>query len=191
MHNESICERPNLFDTYQPLNMRKFMELVDELLILNVYGSEDDSEDETEDESHDSFELDIVEDKISVEQQEYDSTPMSRRCGRRQRSQRIEKSRSVAPSKKHNTKNTKNSKKSKTSTVETVSKTNTSAGDKKVPRMKREDPYLLWLTAIMLRKIERHEEAIQLLLKAIKIQPCHWNAWLDLSTLIRDIKTVT
>ncbi|XP_050425917.1 cell division cycle protein 23 homolog [Adelges cooleyi] len=49
------------------------------------------------------------------------------------------------------------------------------------------DPYLFWLTAVILKKLDRNIEAKKLLIKALEIQPCHWAAWLELSTLIKDV----
>lgn len=190
MHNKSICERPNLFDSYQPLDIGKFMELLNELLILNVYGSEDDSEEESDEESqflHEISELDNF-----IQEEEEDCTPMRKRCGRRQRSQKIEKASSTPKGKKNNKGNKRNNvgKKNKISSGTAQSETSASS-DHQALRIKREDPYLLWLTAIMLKKVERFEEALELLIKAIQIQPCFWNAWVDLSALITDIEMVT
>lgn len=195
MHNESIYERTNIFDMYKPLNMRKFMELLDELLILNVYGNEDDSEEESEDEPQlqEMPELESINQKNTIQQQEEDSTPKSRRCSRRPRNQKIEKT-NVIPIGKKNNKGTKRNNASKKVKVNmpsiTQSEANMSTVDYKEPRVKREDPYLLWLTAVMLKKIDRCDEAVELLVRAIKLQPCHWGAWIELSTLIKDIKMV-
>lgn len=193
MHNESIYERTNIFESHKPLNMRKYMELLDELLILNVYGNEDDSEEDSEDEpqSQEISELISARQKNSVHH-ENDSTPKGRRYSRRSRSQRLEKTGSTAG--KKNSKNTKRSTTTRKLKVTASSAshfgTSASADDHKEPRVKKEDPYLLWLTAVMLKKIDRTEEAVELLVRAIRIQPCHWGAWLELSTLIKDIKMV-
>lgn len=194
MHNESIYERTNIFESHKPLNIRKYMELLDELLILNVYGTEDDSEEESEDETHtqEISELITTSHKNSMLHNIDESTPKGRRYGRRSRSQRIEKA-STATSKKSNknTKRSNTSKKVKVSTSSTVqSEMSMSSGDRKEPRIRREDPYLLWLTAVMLKKIDRCDEAVDLLVRAIRLQPCHWGAWIELSTLIKDIQMV-
>lgn len=192
MHNESIYERTNIFDSFKPLNMRKFMELLDELLILNVYGSEDDSE-ESEDETQETFELEGVGQKNSVQQEEDDSTPKGRRCSRRPRCQRIEKVSTTAPGKKTNKipKRTNTAKKVKISVASTSqTEINPFGGEYKETRVKREDPYLLWLTAVMLKRIDRCDEAVELLVRAIRLQPCHWGAWIELSTMIKDMKMV-
>lgn len=191
IHNESIYERTNVFDMFKPLNMRTFMELLDELLILNVYGNEDDSEDESEDETQpqETTELDNVNQKITVQQHEDDSTPKGRRFSRRPRNQRIEKPNITTTTKKIN-KSAKRTNATKKIKVNTSSILHTCTADYKEIRIKREDPYLLWLTAVMLKKIDRCDEAIELLVKAIRLQPCHWGAWIELSTLVKDIKMV-
>lgn len=187
MHNESIYERTNIFDSYKPLNMRKFMELLDELLILNVYGSEDDSEDESEDDSQFQLrsELDTGNQKNSLQQN--DSTPKGRRCSRRPRNQRIEKSTTTG---KKNNKSTKRNNTVKKVKVSTTLATHSGMSASAELKIKREDPYLLWLTAVMLKRIDRCDEAVELLIRAIRIQPCHWGAWIELSTLIKDTKMV-
>lgn len=195
MHNENIYERINIFEVYKPLDICKFMELLNELLILNVYGSEDDSDEESEHESQlqDISLLNNVNRKNSVQQTEDNSTPKSRRYSRRPCSQRIEKTSTTNIGKKNNkvTKRNNTTKKVKVNVASTSqSEMNTSAGDHKEPRIKREDPYLLWLTAVMLKKIDRCDEAVDLLVRAIRIQPCHWGAWIELSTLIKNISMV-
>ncbi|XP_025423843.1 cell division cycle protein 23 homolog isoform X3 [Sipha flava] len=187
MHNESIYERVNIFDSYKPLNMRKFMELLDELLILNVYGTEDDSDEESEGEPpiQEMLELETNNQNNYI-QLEDDSTPKGRRCSRRPRNQRIERPSTTAG--KKNVKNTKRNnatKKAKISSSASQSEPNTSTTEF---RIKREDPYLLWLTAVMLKRIDRCDEAVELLIRAIRLQPCHWGAWIELSTLIKDVK---
>lgn len=193
MHNESIYERTNIFEPHKPLNMRKYMELLDELLILNVYGTEDDFEENSEDEnqSQEVSELIIGRQNNSVHL-ENDSTPKGRRFSKRPRIQRIEKTISTAGKKNNKiTKRSTTTRKLKVTVPSTShSGTSTSADDHKEPRIKKEDPYLLWLTAVMLKKIDRSEEAVELLVRAIRIQPCHWGAWLELSTLIKNIKMV-
>lgn len=197
MYNESIYERTNIYtyESYKPLNMRNYMELLDELLILNVYGSEDDSEEESEDELqlHETSELHNISRKIPILQHEDDSTPKGRRCSRRPRNQRVEKAITATTVKKNNknTKRTNTTKKVKVNSLLTnQSETNMSTSDHKEFRTKKEDPYLLWLTAVMLKRIDRYDEAIDLLVRALRLQPCHWGAWLELSTLITDIKMV-
>lgn len=190
MHNESIYERINLFDSYKPLNIRKFMELLDELLILNVYGTEDDSDEESEDEPQiqEMFELETSNQKNFIHLED-DSTPKGRRCSRRPRNQRTEKASTTNAGKKNvkSTKRNNTTKKVKVSTSASQSESNPSAAES---RIKREDPYLLWLTAVMLKRVDRCDEAIELLIRAIRIQPCHWGAWIELSTLIKDVKMV-
>jgi len=191
MHNESIYERTNLFDSFKPINMRAYMELLDELLILNVYGSEDDSDEESEDEPQhqEAFDHDTVNQKRSLHQQEDDSTPKGRRCSRRPRSLRIEKASTTTLGKKNKiTKRNNTTKKVKVSASQ--SENNMSAGDHKETRIKREDPYLLWLTAVMLKRIDRCDEAIEILVRALQIQPCYWGAWIELSTLVKDLYMV-
>lgn len=195
MHNESIYERTNIFESHKPLHMRKFMDLLDELLILNVHGTEDDSDEESEDESQlqESIELNHANQKTSSLQHVDNSTPKGRRCSRRPRSQRIEKASSSSVGKKgiKNSRRNCTTKKVKGNTLPaTHSETSTSSGDSKEPRIKREDPYLLWLTAVMLKKVDRCDEAIELLVRALRLQPCHWGAWIELATLIKDLKMV-
>lgn len=193
MHNENIYERTSIFETYKPLNMRKFMELLDELLILNVYGNEDDSEAESEDESQlqETCELNSVNQKNSVQQYVDNSTPKGRRCSRRPRIQRIEKATTTVGKKNIKSKRNNTTKKVKViATSATQSEIHMSVGDCKEPRFKREDPYLLWLTAVMLKKIDRCDEAVELLVRALRLQPCHWGAWIELATLIKDIQMV-
>lgn len=189
MHNESIYERINIFDSYKPLNIRKFMELLDELLILNVYGTEDDSDEESEDElqMQDIFELETSNQKNYVNLED-DSTPKGRRCGRRPRNQKTEKA-STSAGKKNvkSTKRNNTTKKIKVNISASQSEPNTSIAES---RIKREDPYLLWLTAVMLKRIDRYDEAVEVLIRAIRLQPCHWGAWIELSTLIKDIQMV-
>lgn len=192
MHNESIYERTNIFDSFKPLNMRKFMELLDELLILNVYGNEDDSE-ESEDETPETFELEGIDPKNSVQQDEDDLTPKGRRCSRRPRCQRNEKVTTIASGKKTNKipKRNNTAKKVKIcSASSSQTEMNPFGGEYKETRVKREDPYLLWLTAVMLKRIDRCDEAVELLVRAIRLQPCHWGAWIELSTMIKDMKMV-
>jgi len=195
MHNENIYERINIFEVYKPLDIRKFMELLNELLILNVYKNEDESEDESEHESQlqEISLLNNVNQKNSVSQVEDNFTPKSRRYSRRPCSQRIEKINTTNIGKKNNkiTKRNTTTKKIKVNLTSTSqSEMNTSTEDHKEPQIKREDPYLLWLTAVMLKKIDRCDEAIDLLVRAIQIQPCHWGAWIELSTLIKNISMV-
>ncbi|CAI6348773.1 unnamed protein product [Macrosiphum euphorbiae] len=187
MHNECIYERTNLFDSFKPINMRAYMELLDELLILNVYGSEDDSDEESEDEpQQEASDLDVVNRKHSI--QEDDSTPKGRRCSRRPRSLRIEKATTTTLGKKNKiTKRNNTAKKVKVTALATQSENNMSSGDHKETRIKREDPYLLWLTAVMLKRIDRCDEAVDILVRAIQIQPCYWGAWIELSTLVKDL----
>lgn len=191
MHNECIYERTNLFDSFKPINMRAYMELLDELLILNVYGSEDDSDEESEDEPQlqEVSDLDTVNRKHSV--QEDDSTPKGRRCSRRPRSLRIEKATTTTLGKKNKiTKRNNTAKKVKVTALSAQSENNMSSGDHKEARIKREDPYLLWLTAVMLKRIDRCDEAVDILVRAIQIQPCYWGAWIELSTLVKDLHMV-
>lgn len=190
MHNECIYERTNLFDSFKPINMRAYMELLDELLILNVYGSEDDSDEESEDEpQQEASDLDVVNRKHSI--QEDDSTPKGRRCSRRPRSLRIEKATTTTLGKKNKiTKRNNTAKKVKVTALATQSENNMSSGDHKETRIKREDPYLLWLTAVMLKRIDRCDEAVDILVRAIQIQPCYWGAWIELSTLVKDLHMV-
>lgn len=188
MHNECIYERTNLFDSFKPINMRAYMELLDELLILNVYGSEDDSDEESEDEPQlqEASDLDTVNRKHSI--QEDDSTPKGRRCSRRPRSLRIEKATTTTLGKKNKiTKRNNTAKKVKVTALAAQSENNMSSGDHKEARIKREDPYLLWLTAVMLKRIDRCDEAVDILVRAIQIQPCYWGAWIELSTLVKDL----
>ncbi|XP_025202196.1 cell division cycle protein 23 homolog [Melanaphis sacchari] len=190
MHNECIYERTNLFDSFKPVNMRAYMELLDELLILNVYRSEDDSDEESEEESQsqETSDIDTVNQKHSVQQLEDDSTPKGRRCSRRPRSLRIEKASSNTLGKKNKiTKRNIITKKVKVTTLAAQSENNMSAGDYKEARIKREDPYLLWLTAVMLKRIDRSDEAIDLLVRSLQIQPCFWGAWIELATLVKDL----
>jgi len=192
MHNECIYERTNLFDSFKPINMRAYMELLDELLILNVYGSEDDSDEESEDEqSLEASDLDNINQKHSIQQQEVDSTPKGRRCSRRPRSLRIEKASASTLGKKNKiTKRNNTTKKVKVTALAAQSENNMSVGDYKELRIKREDPYLLWLTAVMLKRIDRCDEAIDILVRALQIQPCFWGAWIELSTLVKDLHMV-
>lgn len=194
MHNENIYDRTSIFETYKPLNMRKFMELLDELLMLNVYGNEDDSEEEFEDEPllQETCKLDSVNQNNSVQQYEDNSTPKGRRCSRRLRIQQTEKATTTVEKKNiKSTKRNSTTKKVKDNTTSaTHSEVHMSVNDCKEPRFKREDPYLLWLTAVMLRKIDRCDEAVELLVRALRLQPCHWGAWLELTTLIKDIQMV-
>jgi hypothetical protein len=193
IHNECIYERTNLFDSFKPINMRAYMELLDELLILNVYGSEDDSDEESEEEtqSQETLDIDIVNQKHPVLQQEDDSTPKGRRCSRRPRSLRIEKASTSTLGKKNKiTKRNNTTKKVKITALAAQSENNMSTGDHKEARIKREDPYLLWLTAVMLKRIDRCDEAIDILVRALQIQPCYWGAWIELATLIKDLDMV-
>lgn len=197
MHNENIYERINIFEVYKPLDINKFMDLLNELLILNVYGNEDDSEEEFENESQlqEMSLLNNVNQKNSIPHIEQDSTLKSRRYSRRPCSQRTEKTITTNIGKKNNkvTKRSNTTKKIKVNVASTSqSEMNTSGilGDHKKSRIKREDPYLLWLTAVMLKKIDRCEEAVDLLVRAIRIQPCHWGAWTELSTLVKSISMV-
>ncbi|XP_001950297.1 cell division cycle protein 23 homolog isoform X1 [Acyrthosiphon pisum] len=188
MHNECIYERTNLFDSFKPINMRAYMELLDELLILNVYGSEDDSDEESEDEPQlqEASDLNTVNRKHSI--QEVDSTPKGRRCSRRPRSLRIEKATTTTLGKKTKmTKRNNTAKKVKVTALAAQSENSMSSGDHKDVRIKREDPYLLWLTAVMLKRIDRCDEAVDILVRAIQIQPCYWGAWIELSTLVKDL----
>jgi len=167
------------------------MELLDELLILNVYGSEDDSDEESEDEPQlqEASDLDTVNRKHSI--QEDDSTPKGRRCSRRPRSLRIEKATTTTLGKKNKiTKRNNTAKKVKVTALAAQSENNMSSGDHKEARIKREDPYLLWLTAVMLKRIDRCDEAVDILVRAIQIQPCYWGAWIELSTLVKDLHMV-
>lgn len=211
IHNESIYERTNIFDSYKPLDMRKFMELLDELLILNVYGNEDDSEEETEVEpqlqasqpqTSQSSALVLSEHTLKylvnctstepVQQQDNYNTPKGRRCSRRSRNQRIEKTTLTTQVKKNIkiTKRNNTTKKVKAPTTP-VSQFNiiTFEGHKE-SQNQREDPYLLWLTAVMLKRIDRCNDAVELLIRAIRLQPCYWGAWIELSTMVKDIKMV-
>lgn len=212
IHNESIYERTNIFDSYKPLDMRKFMELLDELLILNVYGNEDDSEEETEVEpqlqasqpqTSQSPALVLSGQSLKyllkctstepVQQQDDYNTPKGRRCSRRSRNQRIEKVTNLTTQVKKNNKLTKrnNTTKKVKATTTTVSQFDIIAFEgHKESRNKREDPYLLWLTAVMLKRIDRCNDAVELLIRAIRLQPCYWGAWIELSTMVKDIKMV-
>lgn len=192
MHNESIYERTNLFDSFKPTNMRAYMELLDELLILNVYGSEDDSDDESEDEPQpqETSDLNSINLKHHEQQLEDDSTPKGRRCSRRPRSLRVEKVTNNPGKKNKITKRNNTAKKAKVTASAAQSENNMSTGDHKEPRIKREDPYLLWLTAVMLKRIDRCDEAVDILVRSLQIQPCYWGAWIELATLVSDRKMV-
>ncbi|XP_050426023.1 cell division cycle protein 23 homolog isoform X2 [Adelges cooleyi] len=189
MHNQSVYERTNLFEEPKLVGMRQnFITLLDELLILTVYGSESDDEFEDVNQSQllsfmselDDDETDM---KISVSQQN-ESTPIKRCSSRRNR---IQKPSTPSFNQKFSM--------HKSSTRSNICK-------KKKVQSKRSitfdahisfengcgDPYLLWLAAVMLKKVDRFEEATMFLIESLEIQPCNWAAWIELSTLIKDIK---
>lgn len=188
MHNESIYECTNIFEPNRPLSMRTFMDLLDELFILNVLGNENNSDKESENESklQESTELNHANQKTSLLQIVDNSTPKGIGQRRSQRIQTSAKKKSIKNSRRDCT----NKKVKANPLLTTQSLTNTSIGDSIKVEIKPEDPYLLWLTAVMLKKVDRCDEAVQLLVRSLNLQPCHWGAWIELSTLIKDLKMV-
>ncbi|XP_050548067.1 cell division cycle protein 23 homolog [Daktulosphaira vitifoliae] len=186
LYNQSIYERTNLFEEPKLVDMqRNFILLLDELLIFTVYGGEDD-EVEDDIQSQSSFisemEDDEIDLKINVNQQN-ESTPI-KRCSSRRRSNL----KPMITNVQKKTISNKNNKSSLFRKKNVQSKVSVTFDACKSLENGCGDPYLLWLAAVMLKKVDRCEEATRLLIESLEIQPCHWGAWLELSTLIKDIK---
>lgn len=195
MYNELMYERTTIdtYKSYKPTNIHKYMELLNELLVLNFYGSEGDFDDESEVEPCVTSEVHGINQQISILQREEDNAPKSKQQSRRLRCQRIKKD-SAATTVKTNNKSSKRNdtnKKAQDSSISTSqSETNMSTSDFNNFFPKRGDPYLLWLSAVMLKRVDRNDEARHLLIRALQLQPCHWGAWIELSTLITDMQMV-
>eukprot|EP00095_Tigriopus_kingsejongensis_P008399 snap_masked-scaffold9_size846264-processed-gene-4.16 protein:Tk08399 transcript:snap_masked-scaffold9_size846264-processed-gene-4.16-mRNA-1 annotation:"cell division cycle protein 23-like protein" len=48
------------------------------------------------------------------------------------------------------------------------------------------DGYCLYLFGIVLKKLSLNSQAQEIILEAIRLEPCHWGAWLELSSQITD-----
>eukprot|EP01060_Flectonema_neradi_P032372 TRINITY_DN5135_c0_g1_i1.p1 TRINITY_DN5135_c0_g1~~TRINITY_DN5135_c0_g1_i1.p1 ORF type:complete len:651 (+),score=93.45 TRINITY_DN5135_c0_g1_i1:35-1954(+) len=51
------------------------------------------------------------------------------------------------------------------------------------PSVRNNDPYLLWITGVTLRCLQRHKQAIQSFIASVSIQPLFWSSWQELLVL--------